>query len=377
MVKPSKETANKLPGLKMLKKQKFGRILIFLGVNTSYILTYYLINLYFPFIPNYPFYFALIASSLYLGGFRFGFFSLGVSSLAMVIIQPDNIPVLPLLASEGLIVVYFFEKIRNSSIINKLEEREQLLTKKYEENEQLLKSAQKEIRFRDEFLSIASHELKTPLTSMLLELQLMLHNVRNVSLAKFSVQNLMTMLESAEDQTKRLSKMINDLLNVSLITSGKLTLEAEEVSLNQIVEEAVNKITTIKGGTDIQFMNGVPVKGYWDKVRLEQVVVNFLSNAVKYGNGKPIKISVNKKDNFALLIIEDKGIGIARDKMGKIFERFKRGVTDKEYKGLGVGLYIVSQIVKQHGGKINVQSKIGKGTIFTVELPLNIKRREK
>lgn len=271
----------------------------------------------------------------------------------------------------GVFISFILDMCKKTDLISKYKKREkdyaELLLYLQKENAK----AQVEIKARDEFLSIASHELKTPLTSMLLQLQTALHNISSVSLANFSVENLLKMLKNAEQQTKRLSKMINDLLNVSLITTGRLELEREEVDLNTIVKDVRERFSEKieKENYTLRVHIDGPVVGKWDKLRIEQVVTNLISNAIKYGNGKPIDVFVSKHGSTARLIIKDQGIGIPSEYQSRIFERFERAVSPSEYKGLGIGLYITHQIVKAHGGRIKVDSKSGKGSIFTVELP--------
>jgi signal transduction histidine kinase len=232
--------------------------------------------------------------------------------------------------------------------------------------------ASREIRIRDEFLSIASHELKTPLTSTLLKLQIALNNIKNVSLADFSVQKLLEMLESAEQQTQRLSKMINDLLNISIIRTGRLDLEKEESDLSEIVREAVGGFSekAERDGYKINLEASGKIKAVVDRVRVNQVVTNLVSNAIKYGVGNPIDVKVEKRDSVGKIIVEDHGIGIPSSDQNKIFSLFERA-HDNTYSGLGIGLYISNQIVKAHKGKIKVDSKPGHGSTFIVELPLH------
>lgn len=238
----------------------------------------------------------------------------------------------------------------------------------------LYSEAQNALRLRDEFLSIASHELKTPLTSILLHVQSSLSKVRKHSKEKGTQEKIEQMLETAEQQTKRLGKLISDLLNVSVVSTGRLGLEKEKVRLSDIVLDVLDRlklhIQEQKYKIDLQMDE--KVKGMWDRVRIEQVVSNLLTNALKYGEGKPIHITVAKKGAHAILKVTDEGIGIPKDKQKEIFDRFKRAVSTKDYAGLGLGLYIAKQIVHAHGGRITLEkSARKKGSTFVVSLPLD------
>ncbi len=236
----------------------------------------------------------------------------------------------------------------------------------------LYKDAQDALQTRDEFLAIASHELRTPLTSLLLNLQLTLSRIHKLPSGQVKVETITSMIEDSEQQAYRLSRLITDLLNVSVVSTGKLILEKEDIRLLDLAKEIKKRfeIQLLRSKTNL-VIKGANVKGNWDKVRIEQVLTNLITNAIKYGKNKPILIEVKKSDNKAVITIEDKGIGIGKEDQAHIFDRFKRGVSSREYKGLGVGLYIAKQIIEAHGGKIKVKSKIGKGTTFTVELPLD------
>lgn len=277
-----------------------------------------------------------------------------------------------LLLLGGALLSMLIDVGRRQETIAKYKEREKEikahLASLILENERL----SKEVRLRDEFLSIASHELKTPLTSMLLQTQTALHNIRNVSLAQFSIENLLKMLESLEHQTKRLSKIISELFNISIMTSGNLALERENCDLETIVQQVLNDFEArfIKEGYTVIFQKKESVKGFWDKVRIEQAVSNLVSNAIKYGAKKPIEVRVKKHGNYGEILIEDHGIGISKKKQKEIFGLFERGVSPEDYKGLGVGLYITEQIVKAHNGLISVDSELSEGTKFIIKLPL-------
>ena len=331
---------------------------------------------------------AIILSAWY-GGFYPGIVTTIITALEMdyFILPPYHflmftqlIPILQIVLYiiEGGFISFFIDIGKRKHNVKEYRRREKEQHEKLLELEQKYAKAQEEIHSRDEFLSIASHELKTPLTSMLLQIQTALHNIRSVSLAQFSVEHLLKMLESAENQTKRLSRMINDLLNVSLITTGKMELEVEELDLSEIVKNVVEDFAQRleKDHYEVLVQADKPVIGEWDKVRIEQAISNLLSNAIKYGRKKPIEITVAKKDTMARVIMKDQGIGISSQDLKRIFALFQRAVSANDYKGLGVGLYITNQIVRAHGGKISVSSKEGKGSTFLIELPVK-KQEEK
>lgn len=234
------------------------------------------------------------------------------------------------------------------------------------------KIAQRDIKARDEFLSIVSHELKTPLTLMLLKLHGELNNIKSAPLANFSVHELMGVLKNSEQQINWLKSIINDLHDVSLITTGRINLQREDTDLTSLTTQVKQSFSEIlkREKYKIKIDAEASLTGKWDKVRIKQVITNLFSNAIKYGSGKPIYISIFRNGETAKFIIKDNGIGINPEEQKVIFELFKRGNTGVYKKGLGVGLFIASQIVKIHGGKIKVSSIPTKGTTFTIELPL-------
>ncbi len=308
-----------------------------------------------------------------LGSYYFFFFPNNSSSSFAVFLVRTVIFIIA-----GYITCLLIDKLANTNESAAFKKREK-------ENLALIEKLQaekikdkKEIQARDEFLSIASHELKTPLSAMLLQLQTALHNIKSVSLANFSVAKLMKMLESTEQQSLRLSRMISDLLNVSLITTGKLSLEKEEIDIAKLTKDVADRFSEkIKhDGYKIKLDIKGPINGYWDKLRIEQAISNLLANAIKYGEGKPIEIRTEKRRSNAYITVIDQGIGIPTDEKERIFERFERGNANG-HKGLGVGLYITSQIIKAHRGNIKIQSREGAGSTFTIELPITKKPRGK
>jgi signal transduction histidine kinase len=222
---------------------------------------------------------------------------------------------------------------------------------------------------RDEFLSIASHELKTPLTPLLLQVQRLQATLRQTDAP--SPTKLASGLEMMDRQVARLTKLVSNLLDISRITSQRLQLERETLDLGTLVREVVARFQheLTRAGCAVTLHAPDGMTGLWDKSRLDQVITNLLSNAMKYGSGKPIEIWVEGDVGVARLRIQDQGIGIAPEDQARIFQRFERAVSVHSYGGFGLGLWIVAQIVDAVGGKIAVNSSPGSGATFIVDLP--------
>ncbi len=235
----------------------------------------------------------------------------------------------------------------------------------------LYKSATDAIQVRDEFLSIASHELRTPLTPLKLQLQNMSRQVRKGQIQIEKPEHVLKVMENSDRQVDRLITLIDDLLDVSRISAGKLTLNFEEFDFGAMVEEVVTHYTSQMKDTQelVQVEIDKNIKCSADRVRMEQVVINFLTNAVKYAPGKPIKVRVSRHGENARLEIEDEGEGISPENQSRIFGRFERVRDKNNIGGLGLGLYICRQIVEAHSGEISVKSATGKGSTFIVEIP--------
>ncbi len=165
--------------------------------------------------------------------------------------------------------------------------------------------------------------------------------------------------------------MIEDLLNVSRIEADQLSIEPDQLELGTLVREVVERLAAelARSCCPVSVHASGPVTGIWDRSRLDQVVTNLLSNAMKFGRGKPIAISVGAADGVARMTVTDAGIGVDPALQARIFDRFQRGVSADHYGGLGLGLYISRRMVEVHGGSIRVQSRPGAGATFTVELP--------
>ncbi|MBC7538510.1 MAG: hybrid sensor histidine kinase/response regulator [Bacteriovorax sp.] len=231
---------------------------------------------------------------------------------------------------------------------------------------------EKAVRLREEFMSIAGHELKTPLTAMKLQTQFRKRKLENGSYTSMSVETLAQMFEADNKQQERLTLLIDDMLDISRISSGKLSINVESFDLCSLINEILERnLELFKEANILVEINLCePLIGTWDKFRIEQVITNLFTNAIRYGAGKPVTINVTANLGHAEIVIEDKGIGIAKEDLKRIFQRFERA-NGTESTGLGLGLYIVSQIIEAHNGSINVESIPGIGSTFKIVLPLS------
>ncbi len=240
------------------------------------------------------------------------------------------------------------------------------------ENVESYQQAQAAIRARDEFLSIASHELKTPLTPIQITLATLQRRLPQLVSDQASLEWLTGKLRALVQQGDRLAHLIETLLDVSRISSGRLALEQEELELGGLVKEVVARCESraAEVGSRLQVEARAEVSGRWDRMRIEQIVTNLLDNALKFGRGRPVEVSVRRDPASAIVTVTDHGIGIAPEDQQRIFERFERGVSEKHFSGLGLGLFIVKQILDAMGGSIELRSRPQEGATFTVRLPL-------
>lgn len=230
--------------------------------------------------------------------------------------------------------------------------------------------AENAIHGRDEFISIASHELKSPITAIKMKLQLLIRQIEK-NMGNLDMQKLMNSMEKMDKEADRLVVLINRLLDITKIQSGKLDLNIESVNLSEVIQGIIESHSPQLEASKCQLETDIDpdIIGMWDRSRIEQVIVNLLTNAIKFGNQKPIKIIVKSEAGVAKISVKDCGKGIAPEFKEKIFERFERGDVSEGIQGLGLGLYIVRQILEAHGGHISVESKPGDGSTFIVELP--------
>ncbi len=234
---------------------------------------------------------------------------------------------------------------------------------------------QEAVSVRDEFLSIASHELRTPLTPLRLQVQGLVNSIRKGTLKTLPDDRLGRLAETCDKSVSRLANLIDNLLDVSRINTGKFNLSLDMVNLTELVEDVlVRHYKEIEdSGSLISFHSDKEVEGRWDHMRIEQVVINVMMNALKYGNGKAIAITIHEENDWAILKVQDHGLGIELKDQSRIFERFERVDHNKNIGGLGLGLFITYQMVHAHHGTIEVESTLGIGSLFTVRLPIHFK----
>jgi PAS domain S-box-containing protein len=242
-----------------------------------------------------------------------------------------------------------------------------------EVREYLYQKSVEAVQARDEFLSVASHELRTPLTSLNLQIEGLLRGLRRSKGRNTPPpEMILGKLDVAARQVGRLRRLIEELLDVSRISTGQFNVELETVDLAAMAKDMITRFAddAKKADCPVLVHADASVTGQWDRLRVEQVMVNLFTNALKFGAGKPVELTVSAEDDAACLIVRDHGIGVPEEAQARIFERFERAPSAQGFGGLGLGLYIAQRIVTAHGGRIQLTSFPGKGAAFTVTLPL-------
>ncbi|MBC7692099.1 MAG: PAS domain-containing sensor histidine kinase [Methylotenera sp.] len=240
------------------------------------------------------------------------------------------------------------------------------------ERERSLEATRQAVQLREDFISIASHELKTPITPLKIGLTVLRRAFLEGGGQGLSREQLQKMFDISDDQLNRLIHLVDNLLDVSHIRVGKMTLKFSRMSLADAVVKASESLRGDfqESRCTLEFKLDPHVIGQWDRLRVGQVITNLLSNALKYGAQKPVCVTVSQEEGYGILQVSDHGIGIAPDAQARIFRRFERAVSKRSYSGLGLGLFITKQIVVAHEGHIDLFSEPGQGTTFTVKLPL-------
>jgi PAS domain S-box-containing protein len=235
-----------------------------------------------------------------------------------------------------------------------------------------LQELQRAVGARDEFIATVAHELRNPIAPLTFQVRLALNKTEQLAAAgtPVSLEWIQTQLRGMERRLHRLLETLDRLLDVSRLSTGRIDLQTEPMNLAEVVREVVEgfeaelaaarcRLTMSARGTST---------GVWDRLRVEQVCRNLLSNAIRFGAGRPIEVAVDADQDFASVAIRDHGVGIAPEQQSKIFERFERGVEQRS-GGFGIGLWIVRNICVAMGGTVSVESILGEGACFTVMLP--------
>ncbi|UVJ41858.1 hybrid sensor histidine kinase/response regulator [Pseudomonas sp. LS1212] len=229
------------------------------------------------------------------------------------------------------------------------------------------------VRMRDDFMSIVSHEVRTPLNGLILETQLRKLHLDRGNADAFTLDKMRAMVDRDERQIKSLIRLIEDMLDASRIRTGKLSIRPTGFDLTKLVARMLENFAPQVADADASLSLDAPypVLGTWDEFRIEQVIANLLTNALRYGAKSPIHVRVYVDKGMACVDVSDQGIGISVENQKRIFQQFERVSASHISAGLGLGLYISEQIVAAHGGTISVQSAVGEGALFHVSLPLS------
>ncbi|MBI3554887.1 MAG: response regulator [Deltaproteobacteria bacterium] len=293
-------------------------------------------------------------------------------------LKPCSLIAVPLIAHEKLLGVFTLccgssgrhYTTEDFKLVQKLAQRASLAL----ENALLYAQAQEAVRIREEFVSIASHELKTPLTSLKMQLQL-LSRIARGAVGKPDSElgtKVPQILAGSDRQMSRICKLVDELMDVTRIRSGKLTLDTESLDLSALVTETVQRFTDDLNEVGCALSIDVPTQLYveCDRLRIEQVLSNLLCNAMRYAPRTPIRVALTCDGSRVYLSVKDHGRGISETDQQRIFQRFERGMPDASFGGLGLGLYIVRQILDAHRATIAIKSAPGQGATFVIELPL-------
>jgi len=239
--------------------------------------------------------------------------------------------------------------------------------------EEALATLQRTLKARDEFLSAASHELRTPITTLSLQTDglLALPVPGGDGARRIGDDRMLRRLKAIRRQVVRLNQLVDQLLDVSRLIEGRLELRPEQVDLQALVIEAIDLMreSATQAGSPVLLRLRPEVVGHWDRIRIGQVLTNLLSNAIKFGCGRPIEVELDADETRARVQIKDAGEGILPQEQERIFQRFERATSVQRHPGLGLGLWICKQIIDASHGTISVQSEPGRGSTFSVELP--------
>ena len=234
----------------------------------------------------------------------------------------------------------------------------------------LLEELREAVRARDEFLSVASHELRTPITTLTLQID-GLSRMLNDQLPVAMPDKMTRRLEVTRRQVDRLASLVSALIDVSRITSGKVQVARQLADLVEVLRSVAERFgeDALRSGSSLRFERPGPIWGNFDVSRIDQVLTNLVSNAIRYGRSKPIVVGAASEGQMARFWVQDQGIGVAPENQARIFQRYERAAPSTDYAGLGLGLWISRQLVEAMGGTISVRSVPDAGSTFTVEIP--------
>jgi signal transduction histidine kinase len=235
-----------------------------------------------------------------------------------------------------------------------------------------LQELQRALAARDEFIATVAHELRNPVAPLMFQIRLAIDKAEQMASGggPLPADWVQSQLRRIEQRLHRLLETLDRLLDVSRLSTGRIDLQPETVNLAATVRDVVSTFESELrvARCAVTFVERGDSTGWWDRMRLEQICQNLLSNAIRFGAGRPIAISIEADQDFATLAVEDHGVGIAPDLHARIFERFERG-AERRSGGFGIGLWVVKNICMAMGGTISVESELGEGACFTVMLP--------
>lgn len=239
-------------------------------------------------------------------------------------------------------------------------------------NATLFREAQKAIAARDELMSISSHEIRTPITAMKLQIQLAKRQIEKLGPGAMDPARMVKLIEQSDSQLRKLTKLVDDMLDLSRINTGRFSFDLQRVNLSEIVLDTLDRLGAhlTEAGCQVESSVDSRVMVRGDISRLEQMLTNLLTNAARYGARRPIEVCLRKCHGQAVLSVRDHGDGVAPADRERIFGKFERAVSRNEVSGLGLGLFIVREIMHSHGGLIRVEGEKGEGATFIAELPL-------
>lgn len=242
------------------------------------------------------------------------------------------------------------------------------------ENSQLYRQLQEAIRLRDEFISLASHELKTPITSMKLQFQMFEKAEKNNPDVVPDAARISKVIHTSNKQLNRINRLVDDILDISRLSSGHLSMHFEKCNLNSVVVEVIRQLSleheNIRNNLKLNISGNI--EAMCDQLRIEQVVSNLVSNASRYGEGKPIEVALTEQNGFISISVSDEGPGVSKDDQERIFGKFERA-SSINISGLGLGLYISRKIMDQHQGSLKLESTKGNGAVFVASFPSGLR----